>query len=267
MKTILRVGNEKYVLNENGKNTESKFSFSGLANQVPLFMYMMQEVDKKFISMRYPTDEQIEVMEINDQIDSGLVPFETEEELQAFYERYDEVMSEGVCNQEILDLGGIELIIEGDKFKLDYEFDGDTPSEKIYGKDGNLLAEISRDKLYIEGINGKIIYDKNFNVIYKDFYTDNYISGVDMVLSNLNEGVLTSVGVLGNEFEDNKDLQEAIKKIYSKAYVEKDNALRNIISYVVNDDNSLSFLIGVEEEVIDEGIKMYPDKQFIYSVK
>lgn len=263
MKTTLRVGEKEYNLN----GEEKKLGFDGLARQVPIFIYMIQEVDKKFISLRFPTERQEELMAISDQIDLGFVPFETDEELQKFYEEYDEVVGSGVYNSEIEELGGLGLRIEGDKYVLEYEFNGTCPTEKIFTKDGVLLSEISEDRVYIQGVNDKVICDKMLNVVDEEFFNKNYNPLIEMIMENLNEQTLTSVGVLVNEFENNKDLKEAFKKIYSKAYVEKRNALKDIICNVLNEDGSVRFLIDVTEDIIDEGLKLYPDKTFVFSVE
>lgn len=266
MYTELIVGKETFKLNEDGKNLHKSLEFSGLANQVPIFIYLVKNIETHFVSMKMYTEEQLELQNIMDEIEGGFMPFETNEELEEFSRHYSEKM-DIVGNDEIRDLGGVGLKIHGDKYILEYFFDGICPSEKIYLKDGTLLSEVSRSRIYISLLNEEKLCDFSIEKLNPDDL--GLMSGNDIeefIKVNLNEETLPSVGVVYNEFKENNALARAFKKIYSTAYTEKNNALRNVVSHVVEEDGRVTFLMGMTQGNIDAGMALHPDKLFIYSV-
>ena len=267
MYTELIVGKEVFKLNENGDNLSQTLEFSGLASQVPVFVYLIQQVEHSFISMKFPSEEQLEIMELMEELECGTLSFENDSEADAIYNAYAEKVEPGIFNQEIIDLGGVGITIHGEKFTLEYFFDGICPSEKIYTKDGQLLSEISRSKIFISLMNEETLCDFTLDDIDSDNLGINPGNEVeDFIKVYLNEETLSSVGVIFNEFGDNQKFIKAFKRLYSVAYREKNNALRNIVSSTIEEDGNISFLVNMTQGVIDAGLALHPDKQFIYSI-
>ena len=267
MKTELIIGDKTFTLNENGEKSFSSLELGSEAFQVPVWIYLIQNVETHFISMRTPNEEQQEALAMMELLEGGAMPFDDEEDIQDFLERHQELVGDGIFNQEIIDLGGVGITIEGNKYKLEYFFDGICPSEKISTIDGRVLSEISRDKITISLMNGETLCNFNAEDVSEGNLGINLDNNIEEFAKvSLNEEARPSVGVLFHEFDQNEKFRKAFKKIYEPAYKEKNNALRDIVTSVCNPDGTIDFLSGVTKEVIDEGMKIFPDKQFIYAL-
>lgn len=266
MKVELIIGEKKIVLSENGKNKFTKVVLDSREYQIPVFLYLIQNVESHMFSMGMPTEEQSQLLEVMEQFESGM--FEgSDEEVQEIMDKYEEILSDGICNQEIIDLGGIGLVIEGDKYKLEYFYDGVCPSEKISTLDGRVLSEISSSRIYISLMDGAKLCDFSIESVNSPTLgLDNTNSIEEFIKVSLNENTLTSVGVINNEFGDNQELTKAFKRIYAPAYTEKRNALKYMSSSYINEEGNFEFLSGVTQETVDRVAEAFPDILLLYSL-
>lgn len=269
MKTTLKIGEREIIVNENG---ERKWTSLGLKQNeacVLPFIYLIQNVETHFVSMKEPNEEQQELLVMMSEYEYGNLDFDSDDEEEEFLEKYDEMKENGIGSKSVTDLGGISLKIEGDKYILEYEFDGTCPSERILTKEGNLLSEISTKRIFISLMNGETLCDFNIEDVSNGNLGINPNNEIEEFIKVcLNEEDLPSVGVLYNEYKDkNPSIDKAFKRLYSKAYIEKNNALKDVVTFVRNEDYSLQFLLNMSEEDMKKGMELFPDKQFVYSMK
>lgn len=268
MRAILTIGEEEILLSKEWKFVKAAIGLDSNMIHVLPFIYLVQNIETHFISLRTPTEEQEEYLQIMEAFESGIHEFNSETEMREFLDKYEELVGDGIGNQDVQELGGIGIKIEGDKYVLEYYFDGICPSEKISTVDGKVLSEISRSRIYISLLNGDTLCDFSIESINNPDLGISLDNGIeDFIKSSLNEESLPSVGVIMNEFPDNKRLERAFKRIYAPAYKEKNNALKDIIVAVDNGDGTLGFLTDLSDDVISKGIALYPNKQLIYTVE
>ena len=267
MNVELRVGEEKYQLMKNGELQSGKYKFDGLASMVPVFMYTVSKAHMHIISLRALNEEQSAMFATYDLYNQGICPFESQEEEEAFMDKFEEMNLDGIYNEDFIKLGGATLSISNDKFLIEYEFDGYFPSEKIsIKKDGEfkVLSYIAEDYIHIEGLDGTICRYTEESGISSNSPL------VEFARAEFREEALTSLGVLVNEFgnhgsEETDKLLKAYNKLYKQAYTMKENALRHIVSCIKNNEGNDVLLHDIEESRIDEVLEEFPDLVIVFS--